>query len=167
MARWCTTPRSCSVSLAPHDSANKSEAAQYSPNQFAIHLEKYTVEVLWSLEDCRNDPDVGMSFTNQSRPSMEKAVQCLDGCMISATEWATIKRSACTTSVDLMQLPPAKTQHCTQSKTYFKTNFPNEWQAALEHMERDQLLLALCSFHWKADHVLANTLQAKTKHSKK
>jgi len=28
-------------------------------------------------------------------------------------------------------------------------------------MEQEQPLLALCSFHWKADHVLANTLRAK------
>ncbi|KIM72114.1 hypothetical protein PILCRDRAFT_93588 [Piloderma croceum F 1598] len=42
-----------------------------------------------------------------------------------------------------------------------KTYYPKEWDAALVKMETQQLLLALCAAHWKADHVLGNTLLVK------
>jgi len=62
--------------------------------------------------------------------------------------------------MELLSLPPpwdqqAKDQQ--KTKTYFQTYYPQEWDAALVKMETQQLLLA----HWKADHVLGNTLLVK------
>jgi hypothetical protein len=131
----------------------------------ATRPSEYPVEVLWSLEDCKTDPDVKLSATNVSRPPMEQAIRHGDGRMITASEWAAIKASARMVKVDLLSLPPPRDRHAkdhVKTKTFFRTYYYKEWEAALFKMESMQPLLALCAAHWKADHVLGNTLLVKS-----
>ena len=122
------------------------------------------MEVLWTLEDCKHDPNIRMTPSNASRPRMEYAIRHEDGTMISSGEWLVIKATARSVKADLLSLgPPTSTRAKDQPKTkiYFRTHFLTQWNAALEKMETQQPLLALCAAHWKADHVLGNTLLVK------
>jgi hypothetical protein len=135
-----------------------------SVHQPATRPSQYPEEVLWSLDDCRVDPDVKMSSSNSSRPPMERAIRHSDGTMILASEWAAIKATARMVKAELISLPPSRDRRArdrTKSKVYFQTYFRKEWDAAVAKMESLQPLLALCASHWKAEHVLGNTLLVK------
>ena len=121
-------PSTCSPSVAPSDSVShigsrvgsdalgsqsgrsgsrpdKSMSQSHSlQNQPATRPPEYPEEVLWSLEDCKSDPNVNVSSTNASRPSMEKAIHHGDGTMITSSEWSAIKVSACAVKADLLSL---------------------------------------------------------------
>ncbi|KAH9939508.1 hypothetical protein B0H21DRAFT_812705 [Amylocystis lapponica] len=107
----------------------------------AVRPKEYPIEVLWNFEDCKYDEDACPSDSNPSRPSMVTAIRHRDGTMITQAEWKNIKATA---------------HHCKQ--TYFWTYFFDEWLGVLQEMERQQPLLALCSGHWKAEHVLGLVL---------
>jgi len=95
---------------------------------------------------------------------MERSIRHADGTMIVASEWAAIKATARMVKMDLLNLPPSRDRHeknRTKSKIYFRTYFRKEWDAAVARMESLQPLLALCASHWKAEHVLGNTLLVK------
>jgi hypothetical protein len=145
---------------------SQSHHLQHQP---ATRPPEYPEEVLWSLEDCKADLNVNVSSTNASRPSMEKAIRHNDGTMITSSEWSAIKVSARAVKADLLSLRPPRDRRAkdqSRTKVYFRTYFRHEWDSALAKLESYQPLLALCSSHWKADHVLGNTLLVKaTEHS--
>ena len=164
----------CSPSIAPSDSISRLGSDQsgrstplsmsQSIHQPATRPPQYPEEILWSLDDCKMDPDVKMSSTNGSRPPMERAIRHNDGAMITASEWAAIKATARMVKADLLSLPPSRDRRAndrTKTKSYFRTYFRKQWDAAVARMESLQPLLALCASHWKAEHVLGNTLLVK------
>jgi len=133
-------------------------------HQPATRPPQYPPEVLWALDDCKYDPDVNVSTTNPSRPSMEKAIRHADGTMITGSEWSAIKATGRVVKSELMALPPPndrKARKMNKTKVYFRTYHPGRWNAALDKMEQQQPLLALCASHWKADLVLGTLLQYK------
>ncbi|KAF8224716.1 hypothetical protein L208DRAFT_1090250, partial [Tricholoma matsutake] len=69
---------------------------------------QYPVEVLWTLDDCRDDPNVGVTEANEARPSIYKAIRHKDGRMISAAEWEAIKLAARLIKFELRQLLPPR-----------------------------------------------------------
>jgi len=126
-------------------------------NQPATRPSEYPEEVLWSLEDCKSDPNINVSSTNASRPSMEKALRHANATMITSSEWSAIKVSARAVKANLLSLPPPRDRRAkdqSHTKVYFRTYFRREWDSAVAKLESYQPLLALCSSHWKADHVL-------------
>ena len=131
-----STPQSGPSMLPPHH-------LQHQP---ATRLSKYPEEVLWSLEDCKSDPNVNVSSTNASRPSMEKAIRHSNGTMITSSEWGTIKTSARAVKANLLSLPPPR-DRCARdqakTKIYFHTYFKKDWDSALAKLESHQPLLAL------------------------
>jgi hypothetical protein len=97
---------------------------------------------------------------------MDKAVRHQDGRMITSSEWSAIKATARMIKPNLLCLPLHKARrgkNQPRTKTYFRTWYPREWKAALEEMEAQQPLLALCAAHWKADHILGSTLLVSTR----
>lgn len=107
-----------SASITPSDSVSRytshsdtSRSRQSIPqsnagtHQPATRPPEYPLEILWSLEDCKTDPDVNVSKSNVSRPSMERAIRHADGNMITASEWAAIKATARMVKGDLLALP--------------------------------------------------------------
>jgi hypothetical protein len=92
---------------------------------------------------------------------MEQAICHADGTMISPGEWAAIKATAHLVKMELLALPVPQDQRAKdqkKTKIYFQSFHWTEWEAAIQKMESQQPLLALCAAHWKADHVLGNTL---------
>ena len=116
------------------------------------------------LDDCRDDPDVGLTEANRSRPPLDKAIRHPDGRMISQGEWNAIKTSARMIRYELRQLPAVSNRRGKgtqrRTKTFYRTYHPREWTDAIRRLESMQPLLALCANNWKADHVLGNSLLA-------
>ena len=160
--------RSNSVStIAPNDSVSHftSHSASLSAHQPATRPSEYPLEILWNLEDCKDNPDVKISHGNISRPPMEQAVHHLDGTMIMSGEWIAIKVTARMIKANLLALPPPRDKQARdrlKTKTYYQSFFSKDWDAVLVKMEQHQPLLALCAAHWKADHILSNTLWVKS-----
>jgi hypothetical protein len=147
--------------FAPHSENRSHSQPTRTVHQPATRPSRYPVEILWTLEDCKDDPDVRTSPTNMSRPPMEQAIRHTDGTMISLGEWAAIKATGRLVKMDLLSLPLPRDRRAKgqkKTKTYFRTFYRTEWDAAIDKMESQQPLLALCAAHWKADHVLGNTL---------
>jgi hypothetical protein len=95
---------------------------------------------------------------------MEQAIRHADGTLITTSEYAAIKATGRMIKMELLSLPPSRDRRAKdrqKTKTYFRTYYPKEWDAALMKMETQQPLLALCAARWKADHVLGNTLLVK------
>ena len=98
---------------------------------------------------------------------MEQCIQHSDGTMITSSEWSAIKATGRLIKAELLALKPTSSRDRRvmskrKTKSYFCSFYPNEWHAALLKMEQQQPLLALCASHWKADHVLRNSLLVKT-----
>ena len=99
---------------------------------------------------------------------MDKCIRHSDGTMVTAGEWNNIKTSARMIRHELRRLPlpndsrlKAKSKDTIKkSKTYYRTYHPTAWMDAIHKLEKMQPLLALCAPHWKADHVLGNSLLA-------
>jgi hypothetical protein len=147
--------------FAPHSENRSHPQPIRTVHQPATRPSRYPVEILWTLEDCKDDPDVRTSPTNMSRPPMEQAIRHEDGTMISLGEWAAIKATGRLVKMDLLSLPPPRDRRAKgqkKTKTYFRTFYRKEWDAAIDKMESQQPLLTFCAAHWKADHVLGSTL---------
>ena len=142
-------------------------ASHISPAQPATRPAEYPFDVLWLLEDCRDNPIVGVTESNKSRPAMERAIRHSDGRMITDSEWNAIKASARMIKYELHQLPAPQQRLSKErwTKMYYRTNHPMQWQAAITKLETMQPLLQLCASHWKADHVLGNILLASRDHN--
>lgn len=146
-------------------------------HQPAIRPPQYPVEVLWTAEDCQADRDVKVSASNRSRPPMDKAVRTADGRMVTKGEWRAIKATArmiITTELTKLPVPTnSVARKGERTKTWYKTHYPIEWNAAIMQMEAQQPLLALCAAHWKADQILGMQIltmldaSKKKKHKKK
>src|SRR6202040_984944 len=154
--------------IGPSDSISHitSHSDSWHAHQPATRPSNDPFEILWNLEDYKNDPDVQKtSQGNVSRPPMEQAVHHSDGTMITSGEWTAIKATARMIKADLLALPPPwdkRAKDRPKTKTYYRSFFLKDWDTALERMEQHQPLLALCAVHWKADHILGNTLLVKS-----
>ena len=147
--------------IAPHSENRNHSQLSRTIHQPTTQLSRYPLEVLCTLEDCKDDPDVRTTSTNASRPPMEQAICHEDGTMILLGEWATIKATARLVKMELLALPAPRDRRAKgqkKTKIYFRSFHRTEWEAAIQKMESQQPLLALCTAHWKADHVLGNTL---------
>lgn len=155
-------------SITPSDSISRWASGSTTPalpspsiHQPATRPAQYPAEILWSFGDCKDDPDVVISASNQSRPSMERAIRHPDGKMITPSEYSAIRASARLVKLDLLNLPTPKDRLAKsrpKTRSYYRTFFAREWQAAVDRLEQLQPLLALCSAHWKAEHLLGSTL---------
>ncbi|KAH9168216.1 hypothetical protein EDB89DRAFT_2074157 [Lactarius sanguifluus] len=121
----------------------------------------YPPSVIWTQEDCKANPAVGCSASNQSRPPMQRAVQHEDGVMISELEWKDIRQSAAI--IACSHVEPLKQHPCAvvskmHKKGFIKNTFPDVWYEALIVLERSAPSLSLCALNWKADMVLGAVL---------
>lgn len=133
-------------------------------HQPAIRPPEYPFEILWSLEDSKNDIDVASSDGNMSRPAMGRVIRHRNGDSISDGEYSAIKATAHALAYRLNQLPlpsgrPALKNQA-RTMRFYKKNMVHDWDRAVADAENQQELLALCSAHWKAEHVLKAALQA-------
>ncbi|KAH9020370.1 hypothetical protein EDB84DRAFT_1565734 [Lactarius hengduanensis] len=102
--------------------------------------------VLWTSEDAKNDPLVGIKKSNQSRAP-------------NGSGHPSLKRNW---HLEIpMDVDPTDPRSIDQprKKRYFKTFFPNEWNAAVTELEAAAPLLTLCADHWKAESTLGAVLR--------
>ena len=88
---------------------------------------------------------------------MDQVIRHEDGSLISTLEWNTIMASACLIKhkLRLISTPTdRRAQSQPKTKVYYRTFHTQEWMHAVQHLEEEQLLLKLCTSHWKAEHVL-------------
>lgn len=92
---------------------------------------------------------------------MKTAIRNTDGSLIADGVWDAIKISARTVTHSLVEMD-LKGRHTGRSKTkqFFKSLYHNEWLAACTRLEALQPLVRHCAAHWKAEHVLGNSLSA-------
>lgn len=101
-----------SVSCVPSNvlGSDRGTSESQPVHQPATRPSQYPPEVLWTLKDCKDDPNVKTTPTNLSRPPMEQAIHHADGNMISSGEWAAIKAMARVIKMDLLSLPTPTSQ---------------------------------------------------------
>lgn len=95
---------------------------------------------------------------------MGRVLRHADGTDIDDREYNVIKATAHVIAFELHQLPlpPGCLQPKDQNRTmrFYKNHMVREWNQAIADAENQQELLALCSAHWKAEHVIKAALQA-------
>ena len=128
----------------------------------AMRPESYDHCVLWTIDDCQHYRLV--TEKNASRPPMEKCVCNGQGETISASKFNAIKMTArMLINIQLVPLgtpadPAAKMMM--KTKKYYKKYFLQNFKDVLDKLEAQEPLLALCTAHWKAEHILTNCLTA-------
>ncbi|KAF8870850.1 hypothetical protein BD779DRAFT_1454814, partial [Infundibulicybe gibba] len=110
----------------------------------AIRPKEYDEKILWAFDDCKGVPGL-LTDSNKARPPMDQGTAR----MIVTRDLDTLPRA-----------PPPVERDAKKTKTYYKNNFPKQWYAAISTLERLEPNVALCAAHWKAEHVLSNTLNA-------
>ncbi|KAH9177465.1 hypothetical protein EDB89DRAFT_2064450 [Lactarius sanguifluus] len=122
--------------------------------------------VLWTFEDCKNDPLVGMTKSNSSRPAVHKALRHEDGTGITISQWKTIRASARAIASSALACLFSRDPRASgpRGKKYFKDFFLDEWNAAISELEAAVPILALCPDDWKADRTLGKALSHLTPH---
>lgn len=90
---------------------------------------------------------------------MHMAVRNHDGTLISDGVWDAIKVSSRSITESLLAIDmKGRGTGRSMTKQFFKSYFNAEWTEAITQLEQMQPLLRFCAAHWKADHVLGNTL---------
>jgi hypothetical protein len=109
------------------------------------------------------DPLAGLTKSNKSRPTMHRALRTEDGIGITLSQWRAIRNSACSVAwsalVHLVSRDPSAAS-IPRKKKYFKTFFPEEWEAALIQLESATHILKLCAGRWKADMTLGTVISS-------
>jgi hypothetical protein len=144
-----------------------SQAAQVPEAQIAsrpaCRPDGLSPAVLWSLEDCKDDPDVRVTKQNRSRLAMHRVLRTRDGARIPTAEWNEIRATVRLMKEKLAALPDKPAFHVrgkVKGKSYYRAAYPKEWKECLDTLEEGHPVLKLCSesLRWKANHLLGNSL---------
>jgi hypothetical protein len=127
----------------------------------AVRPEKYPVGILWNVDDAKSDPDVVFDPQNPCRIPMASALRHEDGRLINSSLYNAI-RSSVRSLIDNLLFPVVPKDQTSQrqprTKRLFKDLYCETWNTAVNQYETEQPLLALCSGHWKAEHLLGSIL---------
>ncbi|KAM6496548.1 hypothetical protein JOM56_007021 [Amanita muscaria] len=137
--------------------------------QPATRPSQYPLTVLWNFEDIPSDAQSKHDRNNPSRPKMKHVIRHEDGTKISRSEWNALRGSGkyMRTQVLSEAYKLDKERDGTikerRTKTDFMHDYPALWQETVKNLEAQQPLLALCTNHWKADHLLAYIMRSSKK----
>ena len=93
---------------------------------------------------------------------MRLAVRTKNGSTVDASVYDLIHSSAQSIVTALpIPLKPHNFPKGKKLTTFFQANHQQEWTNAILQLEKQQPLLALCTDHWKAKHILQSVLQNK------
>ncbi|KAF9455326.1 hypothetical protein BDZ94DRAFT_1371140, partial [Collybia nuda] len=151
---------SCAQLLSPSDLISQVPTLShisFAPS-VAIHPSKrpseYPFKVLWTVDDCHNNPDASPPNSNPSHPPMNLAIRTSDSALISAEKYNNIRTDiSLLANANLHQLPTPinnPTRHCKSIRIADVLH-----QLEIMHNE-----LQLCSGHWKAEHMLMQHLNS-------
>jgi hypothetical protein len=171
---------SIASSLAPSDSASQQQANQdldkliedvlASPKAPLMRPHFLPKSVLWDYEDCSEDTLEGVILTdiNKSRPRMKLALRHPDGTKIPNKVYENIRQSADIITQKLANLIKSDPRSAVypdtflpRTKTAIRNFFKVKYDQALLDIEAEHNLLRLCSYHWKADHMLIQALHRR------
>ncbi|TEB19114.1 hypothetical protein FA13DRAFT_1719134 [Coprinellus micaceus] len=123
-------------------------------------------EVLWNLEDCNEDDNACPGANNASRPPMTSALRTRTGDLITERKYSDIKAdvaSLCTANLHtLPDIDNSKGRKATGPRTriWYACWYREELMRVVDELERMHPILALCSGHWKAEHLISNHLNS-------
>ena len=121
---------------------------------------QYPLSILWTLVDCKDDAEVGMSASNRSCPPMHRSIRYSNGQIISESDWKSICEAAVHIArTHLVCLDSRVGVGQRRKKIFYKRQFPAKWDQALRELEKMAPLLSYCAGSWKADMVLGAVLQ--------
>ncbi|KAJ3508770.1 hypothetical protein NMY22_g16507 [Coprinellus aureogranulatus] len=118
------------------------------------------LEVLWTMEDLKNDEEAAPTQANQSRPPMRRALRNIDGTMIDDDAYDTIH-----TKVDvifkanLLRLTP-KNATRPLTRTQLRSSHREAWFAVIRELEEQCPVVGLCARHWKAEQLLGQHINS-------
>jgi hypothetical protein len=145
-----------------------------NPSQLPIGVDP---AVLWTISDALVDPTVSTTSSNPNRPNLNQIVRHRNGDVVDAVTYGLVCSSAYNV-VKTMLWPLNSMQPDCQGttgknspgmKSFYKTYFPQQWEGALQWLEKMQPLLTLCIGHYKAEAALQNildTLRLQGRHGK-
>ncbi|KAF4591304.1 hypothetical protein EYR40_009907 [Pleurotus pulmonarius] len=164
--------RSSTPSLAPSDSISRVNGETDS-KEFQAAYRRYQRgaapsqkpadlpdSVLWTFKGAQAiGPDAGFSTSNPYRPSFGKALRDPNGNPLDSALVSIIKRTALNLAGRIIALHPIKHQgNKNQPRDYYRTKCPHLWYGAIILLEEQHGDVALCSAHWKADHLLGQAM---------
>ncbi|TEB22202.1 hypothetical protein FA13DRAFT_1921024 [Coprinellus micaceus] len=123
-------------------------------------------EVLWNLEDCNEDDNACPGANNASRPPMTSALRTRTGDLITERKYSDIKAdvaSLCTANLHtLPDIDNSKGRKAAGPRTriWYACWYREELMRVVDELERMHPILALCSGHWKAEHLISNHLNS-------
>jgi hypothetical protein len=138
-----------------------------------VRPEKYPASVLWNYKDLESDPDVKIDPQNPSRPPLHSVIRHEDGSLVDIALFDAIRASGRSLVVDVLfpLIPNDKASRSrSRTKKLFTELYRAGWNKAVHQYEVEQPLLALCTGHWKAEHMLQSillSLEAKASKDKK
>ncbi|TFK72253.1 hypothetical protein BDN72DRAFT_957420 [Pluteus cervinus] len=152
-----------STPITPNPSSNPALtwAPVLIPSQPATRPSNYPPEILWTFEDSKKSPDVPSTVGNTSRPNMSYVIRRSDGTLVTEADYNAILSTSRDLMQDLLALPEprdSRAKNMTRGKTFFKTYHPFQWRKVVGVLEEQHLLVALCSEHWKAEHIIGASL---------
>lgn len=112
--------------------------------------------VLWTLQECHRDP----TAYRGSRVNLNAAIRNKDGSVFENVE--ILKNTAriyFLSSMAHLSIPLNAPKH--QTGLWWKTYRPDEWRAALHHMEVSHPVVTYCAYHWKAEEILRVVIQTR------
>lgn len=128
-----------------------------SASQKPAHLPD---SVLWTFKGAQAiGSPAGFSAANSYRPSFRKALRDSNGNVLDSALVSIIKRTAFNLAERIIALHPIKHQaNKNQPREYYRTKCPHLWYGAIILLEEQHRDVALCSAHWKADHLLGQAM---------
>ncbi|KAF8263928.1 hypothetical protein EI94DRAFT_1595124 [Lactarius quietus] len=126
-----------------------------------VRPECLPVSVLWVYEDCKNDPsgEIIITEANKRRPKLSLAICHPDRQKISRQQYSNMRTSAniiMRRLINFANTDPCSASHTSaRTKLFIKGLYPAEFRQAILDLEVEQMLLRLCSGHWKADLLLS------------
>jgi len=144
-------------SVTPSDSVSqRGEGAPYLIDRPAERPSDFSSDVLWTIRDCHRD---ALAYKS-NRIILNAAIRNKDGSSIDYIEG--IKTTARVYFLSsLMHLPVPLGAPERQTGLWWKSYRPDEWRAALNHLEVSHPVISYCSLHWKAEEIYRVVIQTR------
>lgn len=152
-------------SVSPSDSASQrgcegshpeAPAGPYLVERPSERPSDFSPEVPWTLQDCRRDP----TAYKGNRLNLSAVIRNKDGSIVNYLKVIkTTARIHFLSSLAHLSIPPDAPKH--QTGLWWKNYRPNEWKAALQHLEVTHPVVAYCASHWKAEEIFRVVIQTR------
>lgn len=126
--------------------------------------------VLWTFKSAQEaGAPAGLSTTNAYRPTFTKALRDSKGNKLDSSLVKLIRRTARHLSEHILARHPIEqvAVDIKHIREYYRTKCPQLWYGSIVLLEQRHKEVGLCSAHWKADHLLGQSILALRQARKK